>query len=817
MSDDDFMQRYLKQFISEAEEIIGNLETFLLSLEKEKDAETIHSVFRNIHTLKGNSLMCGFNNIGSFLHSLETLLDKVRGGDIELSADILNLLFNSLDKTKEVIFDLDNESTFQPQEYIEKVNQYLEKKKDSIDEQPPEQEYQSLKAVDIYPQLEKYIEIARDENYYLTHIILTYNADAKIKLGDIISLISENKESILEQQILYQQIETIESLQNFDLNHSFLILSKEKMTMSKFTDLARITETEHLYTPVVKETAKKQTMQEKQNAASSYLKVDNELLDIINNLSSETIIARNQLVESLALEEDTEEEIRLTRLSNLITSLHNQIKKVRLQQLETTFPRISRVARDASQKLNKKVNLHFNGGDVELDKTIINSISESINHIIKNSIDHGIEETEERLQLGKPENGNLYISAFLRNGNIQIQIKDDGKGLSIEKIKNKVLKQELVDEQELAIMSDKEIEKLIFLPGFSTVEQVSQISGRGVGMDVVQSSFKRLGGAVNLDNKEGEGLSIIVSIPQNVTVFSSLIISVAGQKYAIYQKNVMELIRLNPDDYYQSGEYQLYKLRNSIIPLVSLTKLLYNQPEEQLANYIAVIQADDLIYGILFDELIGIEEVVIKALGEFFKKLNLYDGITILGDGKSILVLNVFGISEVANVKYSNESFINNETEDLEDSDFSQFIFRSEKQQYAISPNVIFTVIKMFPEDVQNIGTNPVIKFKKKIIPLIKIERFFLFEQSTEINQEESIYALIIIYQEFTFAILANEIIDITQELEVYQSDNELARYSDGYSYVDDKLTIIINSENLFSDMLQYIESYCSEEEGMHQ
>lgn len=433
-------------------------------------------------------------------------------------------------------------------------------------------------------------------------------------------------------------------------------------------------------------------------------------------------------------------------------------------------------------------------------------------HIIKNSVDHGIEPTEERLRLGKPESGNLYLKASLKSGNVQIQIKDDGRGLSLQKIKEKVLEKKLLTTEQISEMTDSEIEKLIFLPGFSTAANINEISGRGVGMDVVQTNFNKLGGSVSIKNEEGKGLAIIATIPQNVTVFSSLIIAAKNMKLAIYQKDILEIIDIDSDYYYESGEHKFYKLRDSTIPLVNVSTLLLLEENNISPKYIAIIQAEDYLFGILFDELIGIEEIVIKTLGEHLKKINLYDGVAVLGDGKLILVLNVFAIAEHSKIHYTIENFNLNEEETVkEDNKFSQFVFRASGQQFTISLSVIYTVIKMLPEDIQSIGNNKVMKFENKVIPLVELKTFY--SQKNIEFKEEFIYTIIVIYQEITFGIIAHEIVDITQSLEIFQSDNRLAEFSLGYAYINEKLTILIDSEKLFSRILKYIEDNMSKME----
>ena len=377
------------------------------------------------------------------------------------------------------------------------------------------------------------------------------------------------------------------------------------------------------------------------------VRVDIEKLDVLMNLVSELIIAKNGLVSISSSESDTRNDTgfneQIEYLESVTTNLHESVMKVRMVPIESVFSRFPRMIRDLTKKLNKKMTLHMTGEETELDRTVIDEIGDPLQHLLRNAADHGLESNEERVALGKEEVGNIYLDAYQDGNNVNIEVRDDGGGINIEKVKNKAISSGTITPEQAENMTDKEVIDLLFRPSFSTAEKITDVSGRGVGLDVVKTKIEELGGNIECKSVLGEGSSFIIRLPLTLAIIQALMVELGTEKYAIPLGNIqtIEDVLISDVKYVQTKE--VINLRGTVIPLIRLDQILDVEPVENDSENLTVVivKKGDKLAGLVVDNLIGQQEIVIKSIGNYINCSKMIGGATILGDGEIALILEV--------------------------------------------------------------------------------------------------------------------------------------------------------------------------------
>src|SRR5579864_4796331 len=400
-----------------------------------------------------------------------------------------------------------------------------------------------------------------------------------------------------------------------------------------------------------------------QSASDSTIRVDVGQLDRLMNRVGELVLLRNQIVQYTNSTEDSELLATSQRLNLLTTELQEGVMKTRMQPIGNIWSKFPRTVRDVALGCGKQVRIEMEGKETELDKTIIEAIKDPLTHIVRNSVDHGIESPEARTAAGKNPEGRLFLRAFHEGGQVNIEITDDGAGLDFEKIRNKAIQKGMISADQAARMTEREITNLIWLPGFSTADKVTNVSGRGVGMDVVKTNIEKIGGTVDVQSKLGKGSTVRMKIPLTLAIIPALIVTTAGDRYAIPQVSLLELVRLEGEQARKGLELvngaPVYRLRGKLLPLVYLKRELRADTQEQgvaspktesQSVNIVVLRADDRAFGLIVDEINDTEEIVVKPLSKQLKSINTYAGATIMGDGRVALILDVLGLAQRANV-----------------------------------------------------------------------------------------------------------------------------------------------------------------------
>lgn len=584
----------VKEFLVESNDHLDDVESKILKLEENpEDADIINSIFRPVHSMKGSAGFLGLKGIGKVSHELETLLDEARKNKIKITSEIIEILYEGVD-------------------ILKRLREYIAKKIDNKNV--------SADVIDYKPFLLK-ISVILGKNQDSVHQSDTPDGFPKEKhIGEILvesgEISKDQLEMALEEQERRKRLGEI-------------LVEKGITTPEKINNALKV-----------------QSVIGK--PSSETVKVDTQKLDNLVNLVGELVIANALISEALGNISNGSNK-NLSHLNKIVKDIQDQVMCMRMVPLKSTFQKMARLVRDVSAKVGKKVRLEISGEETELDKTVIEEIGDPLVHIIRNSIDHGIEPQEERIAKGKQADGLVRLNAFHRGGNIVIEIEDDGKGLCKEKILRKAIEKGLIDEN--AALSEQQIYSLIFSAGFSTAEKVTDVSGRGVGMDVVKKNVERLRGKVEIFSVEGKGTKISIKLPLTMAIIDGMIVQVGPEKYIVPMLSIEESIRPKKEDVstvQQRGE--LINVRGNLLPMVRLHSLYNVQPKKMnpWEALILIVEGEGRRCGILVDDLLGQQQIVIKSLGEHFRNIRGISGSAILGDGRIGLILDVGGIMSMA-------------------------------------------------------------------------------------------------------------------------------------------------------------------------
>ncbi len=715
MAHDD-VDEILHGFYEESKEHLDGIENDFLAIEKagvEADPELVNRVFRAIHTIKGGCGFFGLAKLGELTHAMESLLDKVRKRTLAPTSAMVNTLLAGVDAIKTMIDDPSRTEGLDTSPLLAQLAAIMNGTLTTSEK------VRAAETVDVrLPDGRIIFTLGRDDvdrarnderggvNIYLLEYDLIKDIERKGKtpwdvIAELLQLVSfiDSKVDIegmgelsMEREVaaipFYALVSTVIDP---ELLKEFLGLDESKLhlisTTGDFMDLGKTvggasavpavsvpqsvpsapsagsipvqTAVAPAKSPECAAESKGAAMPPplpKAPADASSIRVSVALLDKLMNLAGELVLARNQLVLSSGRRDADTVAQTTQRIDGVTGELQEAIMATRMQAVGTVFGKFQRVVRDLSRDLGKQVELQLDGEDVELDRSIIEAIGDPLVHLVRNSLDHGIERPDTRAAAGKPPAGTLRISAFQEGGHVIIQVVDDGAGINPERIRAKALSQGLYTKEQLATISDKEVLKMIFLPGFSTAEKVTDISGRGVGMDVVHTNLAKVGGTVEIESEVGKGTTIKVKLPLTLAIIASLLVSVEGQRYAIPQVNIAELMRIPAKERAKRietiGGSEVTRLRGRLLPLVRLRATLgiagAEADMESAPVNVAVVQAGDLQYGLVVDAFLDSYEVVVKPLGRHLKPCGVYSGATILGDGAVALILDVAGIAKTS-------------------------------------------------------------------------------------------------------------------------------------------------------------------------
>ena len=690
------LSQYLEIFIDETKEHLQTLNDQVLIMESEpENVDTVNEIFRAAHSLKGMAGTMGFKRMQRLTHDMENVFSEIRNGKMNVNADLVDIVFKCLDAIEgylTCIIESSDEGTEDNDELIEQLNAVLANGLASTGEVKEEEKAPAKSeaaATGEGDARKKYLSIpiadfeknamaeakAQGKHVFATTVYVQETCLLKAARAFLVFKGLEGKGEIIKSVPSVQDIED----EKFDFDFSMFIISDKSLEEIKkaIENVSEIQEavieefeipTQVETTEVHEEEKKESTKQEaptntvakkeekkaapaKNNkpVVNRSVRVDIEKLDDLMNQVSELIIAKNGLASvtgTLPSQNQSFHE-QIEYLERITTNLHESVMKVRMVPIESVVNRFPRMIRDLSKKLNKEMELIMTGEDTELDRTVIDEIGDPLMHMLRNAADHGLESTIDRLKIGKPKVGTIRLDAYQDGNNVTIEVSDDGAGVDVEKIKRKALEKGQITEEQAEYMSDKEAVDLLFLPAFSTAEKISDVSGRGVGLDVVKNKIEGLGGDVEVVSRLGEGTTFIVRLPLTLAIIQALMVEVSGEKYALPLNSIVTVEEIMPEDIKYVHTKEVINLRGSVIPLVRLNEVLDIEPMEKdeedmddMGEIAVIVKKGDKQAGLVIDKLLGQQEIVIKPLGKYIRAPKLISGATILGNGEVALIID---------------------------------------------------------------------------------------------------------------------------------------------------------------------------------
>ncbi|MBT2573337.1 chemotaxis protein CheA [Bacillus sp. ISL-51] len=666
------MNQYLDVFIDESKEHLQTCNEKLLLLEKDPaDLQIVHDIFRAAHTLKGMSATMGYTDLAHLTHLMENVLDAIRNGEMAVTSEWLDVLFEALDHLEEMVQSIidggDGKRDISEVSAKLDVNAVHETAASVETAEPPAAENKEAAAWG-YDEFERtVIEEAEEQGFSRYEIKVSLNENCMLKAVRVYMIF----EKLNEAGEVAKTIPSAEVLETEDFGTDFQVcfLTKQpaeeiKQIISGISEVERVEVSvgaplksaekpkepqaaEPVKTVPVKKAEKqpkpaKTEEHTKHNGGSKTIRVNIERLDSSMNLFEELVIDRGRL-EQIAKELDhnelTETVERLTRISGDLQSI---ILNMRMVPVETVFNRFPRMIRQLQKELNKKIELSIIGAETELDRTVIDEIGDPLVHLIRNSIDHGIESPEVRVSKGKSESGQVVLKAYHSGNHVFIEVEDDGAGLNRKKILEKALERNVITDREAETLEDNEIYELIFAPGFSTADQISDISGRGVGLDVVKNKLESLGGSVSVKSAEGQGSLFSIQLPLTLSIISVLLIKLEEETFAIPISSIIETAVIDKKDILQTHDREVIDFRGQIVPIVYLKKEfnITDTKEDAEQFHMIVVKKGDKSTAFVVDSFIGQQEVVLKSLGDYLTNVFAISGATILGNGEVALIID---------------------------------------------------------------------------------------------------------------------------------------------------------------------------------
>ncbi len=684
------MSQYLQLFIDETRENLQALNEALLLLEKNPgDTQVLNEIFRIAHTIKGTSGTMGFNRMATLTHDMENVLQVLRSGEVRVTSRLVDLLFKCLDALETYLGNVittGSEGDMDSQDIIEELKRFLEGKSGEEKEGEKGQgakaeEPSGQDSADDHPtanfQLNQYEQnvikkaIEMGMNIYRITVVLDKGCVLKSARAFLVFNTLEKFSEIIKSVPIVEDIED----ERFDFEFTVVVITKETQDffVKKINNIAEIRDViVHVIHSAASAEGESRELAErrKEDAGAApdgrrsdrgnaddgsgsrkprvgkTVRVDITRLDSLMNLVSELIIQKTRLEGMEQGERSQEYSEALEALERVTTDLHDAVMRVRMVPLETVFNRFPRTIRDISRDLGKDVEFHISGEETELDRTIIDEIGDPLIHLLRNSVGHGIEPVERRLQLGKPRAGQIYLRAYQDGNNVVIEVEDDGQGIDVPKVKRKAVERGLIAEDAAERLTEKEAFDFLFHPSFSTADKVTDLQGRGVGLDVVKTKIEALGGTVEIDSERDRGAKFIIRIPLTLAIIQALMVLVGNEKYAIPISSISSIVRVAPDEIRMVQKQEVILVRNMVIPLVRLDRLLEVKKEEKQQKLLKVIlvKKREKLYGLLVDNLLGQQEIVVKSVGKLLSGIKAIAGATILGDGNVAFILDVASI-----------------------------------------------------------------------------------------------------------------------------------------------------------------------------
>ena len=738
----------VKEFLIESTENLDQLDRDLVDLEKDPSSrETLGSIFRTIHTIKGTTGFLGFSKLESLAHAGESLLGRLRDGKLSITPEITSALLALVDAVRGMLAAIESTGGDGDSDFAGLI-----------------ETLRNLQESGASPR------VSRAQSEPFTEG-LPAKAESPLPLGQILIQSGQVTEEEVAKALAAQQAG--------DPRHVGEILVEQGAIPPSAVRAA------------VEEQTKIQTLA----LTANTIRVGVGQLDKLMNLVGELVLARNQILQFSAAQQDASLLNASQRLNLITAELQEGVMKTRMQPIDSVWSKLPRAVRDLAVLSGKQVRVEMEGKETDLDKTVIEAIKDPLTHVIRNAVDHGIESPQKRTAAGKPPEGRLFLRAYHEGGQVNIEISDDGAGIDLNRVRQKAVERGLITPEQAAVMKERETLNLIFLPGFSTAAKVTNVSGRGVGLDVVKTNVEKIGGALDVHSRPGEGTTLKIKIPLTLAIIPALIVTSAGDRYAIPQSSLLELVRVEEDEARKSIENihgaPVYRLRGNLLPLVNLNHELETggiaSRRSQAAGTggadfdavnIVVLQADERSFGVVVDEVNDTEEIVVKPLGKHLKGIETFSGATIMGDGRVALILDVMGLARRSGVVSEIRERALGDERTFAGGQASEqrqkiLLFQGPDDGRMAVPLSLVTRIEEFPRSsLERTGSQEVVQYRGSILSLVRVAallterrrkpRFVPAEPA--VTQDGKLQVVVYTDEERSAGLIVDRILDISEE-----------------------------------------------------
>ncbi len=757
----DGFDEVIKEFLVESYESLDQLDRDLIELEDAPDdRDRLASIFRTVHTIKGTSGFLALSKLERVAHVGENLLVPLRDGELTLEHDMADGLLGMVDAIREILGHLENDGNEGDGDY----EPLVAKLENLLHRDPAAAPASTVTPSDEEPSEEKTAEATDDTGTGEPEAV----PESQDNTAEEAAEAAENAETLD-----HAEPQTESEHQDGPAEPA----GDEQATSSvPSPQPAAAAASGSPSEPGSSDTGSSGRGDRSHSLADSTIRIDVSVLDKLMNLVGELVLSRNQIMQFSHGVDDPAIVAASQRLNLITTELQEGVMKTRMQPIRNAWSKLPRVVRDLASGCGKNVQVQMEGADTELDKTILEAIKDPLTHIVRNSVDHGIESSEERVLAGKPETGTLWLRAFHESGQVNIEIADDGRGIDLDRVRQKAIEKGLVTAEQAAGMNDRELTALILLPGFSTAAKVTNVSGRGVGMDVVKTNIEKIGGTIDIVSSPGKGTTLRIKIPLTLAIVPALVVKSGQERYAIPQVSLLELVRLDAERAEREIEIlygtPVYRLRGNLLPLLYLDEQLkLREPSERVlgpddAVNIVVLQAEDRQFGLIVDGITDTQEIVVKPLGPHLKAIPTFAGATIMGDGSVSLILDVNGLAQQGGVLSEHHGRM------LEDSprhadqsgDLRSWLVvdPGDQTQAAVPLEAVARLEEFTVDSIERVDQQYVVQYRGEIMPLVDLQG----QPLDHMDDDEDKRTQVVVYHEQgnSVGIVVGRIVDIVEE-----------------------------------------------------
>lgn len=807
------MVEELEEFKSEILELLESAEKALLAFEELPDNQSSDSlyneVFRAYHNIKGAAGMLEWKELMEHVHHLENVLMQSKSTS-SIPRKYISWFLKGNDATRAIMAG-------EPYQFSYDISDPV-----ATEELPPEFYAEVREAMEHVSSSLMKIEsgdMSKEMVNSVYRAIHTVKGASQLFELEAASKLAHAMESSLEKlrteemvhlepdflSVLLESVDLINHCVHDPTNSNVMKEVHSKVALlEKFFQEDR--STKEVRPALVKEAVENKAPLENKDAVDTTIRVQVSLLDRLMTLMGEMVLVRNQVLQYTEKCDDMEF-TRLSQKLNQVTSeLQDETMKTRMQPIGNILTKFQRMVRDLSASLDKKIQLKLIGTETELDKSLIEAVKDPLTHIVRNSCDHGLESPAERMSVGKNETGTITVEAYHEGGQVIVSITDDGRGLKRDKILSKAVEKGILNSAQAETLSDREILNLIFMPGFSTAGTISNVSGRGVGMDVVKSNIQKIGGLVEISSEEGAGTQIILKIPLTLAIVPALIVKAENDRYAIPQVKLVELIRVESKSIEYIQGRPVYRLRGNLLPILNIKEVFGLETAadtfKQEDINIVVLHSQTQIFGLAVDEILDTYDIVVKPLAKFLKPLSIYSGATVLGDGNVAFILDVFGIAQ----KHLEQDNLDRAQAakhldfDLEENELKEFVSikLGSQTKHAIPLSMVNRLEEYRPDSFEYSGTQKVLRYRGQVLPIISLNSIFDYEVSTEPKEVVSI--IVVNIGEQLFGVEVDQVLDIFSSRAYLDQNFTSHPCIEGNLVEDSEIVVIVNLEKIIQE-----------------